>query len=255
MKTKRILAVLALLMITVLSFSQTYPRCGYAGAKNPEGMRSEVVSHLGYTVSYNSETLCPNWVAWELTKDETWGESSRTDEFTADPMVAVQADTHDYIRSGYDRGHMAPAADMKWSEKAMLESFYMTNVCPQDNALNAGTWLTLEKKCRGWAKRHGKVWIVCGPVYLGKKHDYIGNATAKVMVPDKFFKVILAEYKPGKFDCIGFLFPNEPCQADLNLYAVSVSLIEYNTGLTFFPSLPKETREEIIMNENVRYWQ
>ena len=106
----------------------------------------QVIQHLGYTVSYNPEWLVPNWVAYELTNFETGGEQERKNHFKPDPLVnGDPVVTSDYSNSGYDRGHMAPAADMKWSEQAMRESFYMTNMCPQLHNLNAGDWKDLEE--------------------------------------------------------------------------------------------------------------
>ena len=202
MKTYRyILIFIAALLFGTGAYAQGNE--GLAWASCPKALRNgeQIVEHSGYAVSYNTVTLCPNWVAWELASDETWGETSRTDEFTQDPSVASwrQAESRDYTRSGYDRGHMAPAADMRWSVESMVESFYMTNVCPQDNGLNAGMWLTLEKKCRGWAKRYGRVWIVCGPIFTNVEPlGQIGEAG--VWVPRSFYKVVLREYKPGKYD-------------------------------------------------------
>lgn len=95
----------------------------------------------------------PNWVAWELTRQETTGNEERKSKFLPDPDLPEPRVEHsDYTHSGYDRGHMAPAADMKWSEKAMQESFYMSNICPQNQKLNRDDWGDLENECRTWAK-------------------------------------------------------------------------------------------------------
>ena len=112
----------------------------------------------------------------------------RTDKFLPDPDVrGAKAYSNDYTKSGYDRGHMAPAADMKWSKQAMAESFYMSNICPQNPNLNRGDWNDLEEKSRQWAKKYGAVYIACGPVYDHGKPKRIGNN--KVAVPDAFYKV------------------------------------------------------------------
>ena len=123
----------------------------------------QVIRHLGYTVSYNPDWLVPNWVAYELNA-ETSGEQERKNHFKPDPLVnGDPVVTGDYANSGYDRGHMAPAADMKWSEQAMRESFYMTNMCPQLHSLNAGDWKDLEELARDWAQLYGNIYIACGP--------------------------------------------------------------------------------------------
>ena len=109
----------------------------------------QIISHLGFTVSYNQDWLIPNWVAYELTNTEVNGTYPRRGSFCPDPKVKGRtAVTYDYTNSGYDRGHMAPAADLKWSEQSMLESFYLSNICPQNRNLNSGIWLGLEEAVR-----------------------------------------------------------------------------------------------------------
>ena len=145
----------------------------------------------GYTTSYNADTRTPNWVAWHLTANHTNGPAKRKGIiFQADEDIpAPRVDTYDYMRSGYDRGHMCPAGDNHWSQKAMEQSFLMTNICPQVPALNSGLWNTIEKQCRKWAQEYGDVYIVCGPIYFNQKHKTIGKN--KIQVPEAFFKVVL----------------------------------------------------------------
>ena len=128
---------------------------------------SLILYREGYTTSYNAETHTPNWVAWHLTAAHTNGPIKRKGiTFQADEEIpAPRVDTYDYMRSGYDRGHMCPAGDNHWSQKAMEQSFLMTNICPQEPALNSGLWNTVEKLCRTWAEQYGDVYIVCGPIY------------------------------------------------------------------------------------------
>lgn len=123
-----------------------------------------IIRHTGYLLSFNSETLCPNWSAWELTAAETEGNERRYTDFLPDPQLPVsqQVTTYDYKGSGYDRGHMCPSADMKWSPAAQRDCFYMSNICPQDRRLNSGAWSKLENACRCWAKSEGNIYIVCG---------------------------------------------------------------------------------------------
>ena len=116
--------------------------------------RSEkILKRSNYTISYNRNWNQPNWVAWELNKNETKGRNNRNEEFTADPDLAeaYQVESYDYSGSGYDRGHMCPAGDNHFDAKAMNESFYMSNICPQNHELNAGKWNDLEIACRKWA--------------------------------------------------------------------------------------------------------
>ncbi len=205
----------------------------------PKGKQGQVIQRTGYTLAYDKKTKTPQWVAWELTKEETKGNHERTDKFLPDPNVeGAKVVTTDYTGSGYDRGHMAPAGDMKWSKKAMEESFYMSNICPQIHHLNTGDWNELEANTRKWARRYGSVYVTCGPIYNGSRRtQYIGKN--RVKVPDAFFKVILIQ-SPKKTCALGFFFENEAGQRPLNEYLVSVDYLEQTTGIDFFPALPDE---------------
>ena len=200
--------------------------------------QGQIIHRTGYTLSYDSKTKTPQWVAWELTQEETKGKEKRTNDFKPDPdVIGSKVVTTDYSNSGYDRGHMAPAADMKWSKKAMKESFYMSNICPQNHHLNTEDWGDLEEKCRQWARKYGKVYIACGPIYNGKRNEYIGER--RVKVPDAFFKVVLINEK--EMQCaLGFLFDNEYGKRPLKKYQVPVDKVEQLTGMDFFSALPDD---------------
>ena len=209
----------------------------------PEEKQGQIIQHTGYTLSYDAKNKTPQWVAWELTNEETRGKEERTNDFQPDPQViGTQVVTFDYSGSGYDRGHMAPAGDMKWSKQAMQESFYMTNICPQDHHLNTEDWTDLEMKSREWARRYGKVYIACGPIYKGIRNEYIGEH--RVKVPDAFFKVILID-DARKSYALGFLFENKAGERPLKEYLVSVDEIEKLTGMDFFSILPDEVENRL----------
>lgn len=209
----------------------------------PEEKQGQIIQHTGYTLAYDAKNKTPQWVAWELTNEETRGKEERTNDFQPDPQViGTQVVTFDYSGSGYDRGHMAPAGDMKWSKQAMQESFYMTNICPQDHHLNTEDWNDLEMKSREWARRYGKVYIACGPIYKGIRNEYIGEH--RVKVPDAFFKVILID-DARKSYALGFLFENQPGERPLKEYLVSVDEIEKLTGMDFFSILPDEVENRL----------
>ena len=202
----------------------------------PEEKQGQIIQRTGYTLAYDAKNKTPQWVAWELTDKETRGKEERTNDFQPDPeVIGTKVVTYDYSGSGYDRGHMAPAGDMKWSKQAMQESFYMTNICPQDHNLNTEDWNDLEMKSREWARRYGKVHIVCGPIYKGIRNEYIGEH--RVKVPDAFFKVILID-DARKSYALGFLFENKAGERPLKEYLVSVDEIERITGMDFFSVLP-----------------
>ncbi|MBR4380421.1 MAG: DNA/RNA non-specific endonuclease [Bacteroidaceae bacterium] len=216
--------------------------------------RSEkIMRRSNYTVSYNRNWNLPNWVAWELNKNETKGKNNRNEEFTSDPELPKvnQVEPWDYSGSGYDRGHMCPAGDNHFDAKAMNESFYMSNICPQNHELNTGKWNDLEIACRRWANKYGEVYIVCGPIIdkrkgkrIGKEHD--------IIVPEQFFKVILiTSTKPAR--AIGYIFENNG--SDRPYKAYSIDEIEQKTGMDFFPNLPDNIEDIVESRYEVSDWR
>ena len=193
----------------------------------------------------------PNWVSYELTREETKGKEKRGNRFIADPLVTGPIATNaDYTRSGYDKGHMAPAADMKWSPEAMKESFYFSNMCPQHPQLNRRGWKNLEEKIRNWAIADSAIIIICGPI-IEKQPKTIGKN--KVAVPQRFFKVVLSPFaKPIR--AIGFLFNNEQAVEPLSSYVVTVDSIESLTNMDFFAPLPDEIENKIEADANYSLW-
>ena len=213
--------------------------------------QEQIIRHSGYTVSYNKDLKIPNWVSYELTREETKGKEKRGNRFIADPLVTGPIATNaDYTRSGYDKGHMAPAADMKWSPEAMKESFYFSNMCPQHPQLNRRGWKNLEEKIRNWAIADSAIIIICGPI-IEKQPKTIGKN--KVVVPQRFFKVVLSPFaKPIR--AIGFLFNNEQEVEPLSSYVVTVDSIESLTNMDFFAPLPDEIENKIEANANYSLW-
>lgn len=214
---------------------------------------SQVIEHVGYTVSYNTGLRNPNWVAYELTAGEVQGTEERADKFVPDPKVkGVQAVDDDYKRSGWDRGHLAPAADMKWSEQAMDESFYLSNVSPQNGNLNRGVWKSIEELVRDNATRYGKMLVVTGPVFKSAK----GKGTIgknKVVIPDAFYKVILVDN--GGLKGVGFYCENVAGKKKLDTYARSIDEIEKITGIDFFHKLPDGLEDKVESGFEWKDWQ
>lgn len=210
------------------------------------------ITHKGYTVSYNYDWKIPNWVAYELTDWEVVGEVPRYDRFKPDPMVPqnLTATTDDYKYSGYDRGHMAPAADMKWDEQAMRESFYLSNICPQNPNLNGGVWKDLEEQVRDLASQKGRIFVVCGPIVNDTSKTLGEN---KVVVPQAFFKVLLQEEK-GEIHTIGFVYENISGRKPMSSYAMSVDEVEEITNIDFFPSLPDKIERQTEASVDFSKW-
>ena len=216
------------------------------------GIPEQILKREGYTVSYNRETRLPNWVAWRLTADHTTGSCQRKGiKFSEDTDVPEpRATDADYRSSGYDRGHLCPAGDNKWSREAMEQSFLLTNACPQAPQLNRGDWNEMEMACRKWAQRYGEIYIVCGPILYRQKHKTIGKN--KVVVPEAFFKVVLC--MEGTPKAIGFIYKNADGNRPKGDYANSVDEVERVTGFDFFPALPDDVERKVEAECNADDW-
>ena len=227
-----------------------------ANAEIPEltvKRKEQVIKHEGYTVSYNSDYCIANWVAYELTAQEAKSKkNARSNKFVPDPMVkGATATNEDYTRTGYDRGHLAPAGDMKWSAKAMRESFYFSNICPQSPGLNRGIWKDLEEQSRLWAIDYSPSCMVTGPV---SSDDMKRLGKNRVGIPKSFYKV-LCYYSNGKYKGAGFLFDNKDYKnTSLKKMVIPIDSVEKVTGINFFPSLPSELEKEMEATVDLNAW-
>ncbi len=240
---KQKILVLIILIMKVLLFSQ--------GLELPFINNAEaLIEKENYTLQYNEEFEQADWVAYELTREEVSGEIARQISFKEDPQVPTGSATpDDYKGSGYDMGHLAPAADMKMTEVSMSESFYMSNISPMHPSFNRGIWSCLESLVRTWAYEYGSVYVVTGPV-LSKSDPLIG--INDVSVPEYFYKVILDFSEPK---AVGFILPNLKELGDLESYAMSIDDVEEVTGIDFFPLLAVFDAEEKIESEfDISLW-
>lgn len=219
----------------------------------PDSVESIFKEYEGFILSYNPIHKVPNFVSWELTGAEAMADdASRSDAgFNPDVTVDSSASLDDYRNSGYDRGHMCPAGDMKWDVQAMRDCFLLTNMCPQAHALNNGAWKSLEESCRNWAVRDSALIIICGPVLTDKIVRTIGEGN--VSVPERFFKVIFAPYaNPPR--AIGFVMPNGKVRGGYQNTATTVDDIEAITGFDFFSNLPDDVENSVEAHADVRIW-
>ena len=232
--------------------------CVSAGAQStvsvPDHIVQTVVHHKGYTVSFNEDARIPNYVSYTLRPEDvtTEGVSRNGEEFLPDPDIEGCPESRDYSRTGYDRGHMMPAADCKTDEVRMRESFYLSNVCPQNHSLNEGSWCDLEKQVRFWCKHYYKteLRIVCGPWW----DDGCRITDSGIAVPQAFWKVICRyDSRQGHWKAIAFLFPNNASEKPYATRQVSVDDIESLTGMDFFTDIPD--KEENAMEKSVEAWK
>ena len=245
--------------------------------KRIQQVSEQILSRYAYITSYNQDTKCPNWVAWNLKCDLTDGPYSRKGvpyyddngcaigipSFTEDVVsgdyfidMDVQNPRQEHIDwkehpRGIDHGHMCPAADCCWDKIAMNQSFLLTNMCPQNHDLNGGDWAKLESKCRTWGKHFCQIYIVAGPIFDGNNQQTFG--VHKIPIPDAFFKVVLC--LQGKPKAIGFFYNNDSSNQPMRNQVRSVDEIESITGFDFFSSLPDELEDAIEALPDFGEWR
>lgn len=200
----------------------------------PTVKKGEVpIKHAGYTVLFDKTKHVPKWFFYHMTKQLTATKAAtRSNRFHSDPLVDGCPDPSEYKKSGYDRGHMAPAEDMRWSAESEYDSFSMANMTPQAPKFNRGIWKRLEEKVRAWELQYDDVYVVTWPVLSEPCAKTIGHGAC---VPARHFKVVL-EKDGDKIKIVGFIVPQEG-KGDPSAYEKPASEIRKMTGINFFPSV------------------
>ncbi len=213
---------------------------------------SEIIQHTGYALKYNEHFEQSEWVAYQLTIEEVNGKYEQSNNFRKDPHVSTgSAALKDYKGSGYDRGHLIPASDMRWSLDAMSASFYMSNMSPQDPNFNRGIWKKLEELIRSWAVENKEIYVVTGPVLTDGPYQTIG--VNKVAIPKHYYKVIL-DYLEPEIKAIGFILPNTKGSYPLSQYAVTVDKVEHITDIDFFYILSDDVEAMLESELDLSLW-
>ena len=213
--------------------------------------REGVVYHKpNFSLSYVEKYELPEWVSYELTIDMMNAPKRKRDQdFNPDPAITTgSGHYHDYKSSGYRRGHLVPSGDMAWNKASMDATFLLSNVAPMLEDFNDGIWLELENNVRDWSRKHRKIEIVAGPVFVNPL-DTIGEN--QILVPRYFYKAVFT-IDGGKPEVIGFLFNQALSTYDgLEAYEVSIDSIEKMTGLDLFANLYGNWDEEIRLEKIV----
>lgn len=236
---------------------------GYKSTGNPDllnislpaGTDNQTVKYDYMTVYFNPRQRIPNCVAYELTNtqvsmaDAPDAERRENYEFNRDSKANGCPDWWEYKNTGYDRGHMAPAMDMKWNKKAMAQCFFMTNMCPQKHELNDGKWRHMEEAIHNWGRKNDRLVIFTGPVMsksmkkTGKNHD--------IAVSGRFFKVV---YAPSARRAIAFVMDNRGLEKSWTQYATTVDEVEALTGIDFLAALPDDVETTVESKQDIRQW-
>lgn len=229
------------------------PLC--AASKNGTAPDHQIRRFKNYVVCYRESYEQAEWAAYCLEKEELVKNAYRGDDFRADPEITTGSATlADYKKSGYDRGHLAPAANFAFSEEAMSESFFLSNMSPQAPGLNREIWQYLEGQVRTWADRFGKVYVITGPVLEkpAEAYDYIGEN--QVSIPEFYYKVLLVPTHESLMS-IGFIIPNKKCKDTFWDYAVTIDEVERRTGLDFYSLLDDHLEDKLESEYALENWK
>lgn len=232
MQVNKIVSVFVFLFCSCSCFAQTKK------LELPKFKSTDIiVEHTGHILSYNPEWMLPNWVAYELRSEELEGDAHRLKGFYPDPKLEgyVPAEHWHYTNTGWVRGHMIPAGDVKYSQDAMDDSFCTSNVCPMNMHFNNSIWKRLEEKARAWAVEYGYIYIVTGPIIGQNINGKLG--VSDILIPDKFYKAFLIPYN-GSYLAIAFVMDNaEETAGKLKDFAMSVDDLERIIDIDLFNNL------------------
>lgn len=218
----------------------------------PSSTRGVIVEHNYYTLSYSEPHEQAEWVIYELKRSHLTNDDRRRPYFIEDPKVpSKSADWHNYKNSGFDRGHLCPAGDRRFSEQAYNETFYTSNISPQKKDFNAGVWNRLEQQVRYWCKRYGDLTVITGGV-LTDDLDEIGSED--VDVPEFYYKIVSRGSK-GDLKALCFLIPHEETARFLEGFLVPVDSLEQLTGIDFFEKLSEKTELKLESTVNPKGWK
>ncbi|MDP5106581.1 MAG: DNA/RNA non-specific endonuclease [Polaribacter sp.] len=218
----------------------------------PTSTSGAIIHHEGYVLSYSEKHEQAEWVAYSLAKNDIVYIDRKRPYFIEDPKVKTKsADWRNYKKSGYDRGHLCPAADRRASEESYNETFYTSNISPQNHDFNAGIWNKLEQQTRYWAQKYNHLYVISGGI-LEDNLKTIGSE--KVSVPNQFYKILLDYTKP-EVKAIAFLIPHKESKKPLYQFVVSIDEIEQKTGIDFFPNLPDELENKLESSKDYKNWK
>ena len=226
---------------------------------------TEYIFRDGYVLEHSSVDKIPYWVCEHVKKSQLGSDAERSDRFKTDPdLHGPKSTPADYERSGYDRGHQAPAGDEGENQVLQDQTFYMSNMAPQLPQLNRNAWKSLETITRTWATQFSEAWVFTGPVFYDPKEDNPATADGTipyytigmdaVAVPTHFYKIVIVkDTGAGDWKSIAFVMPNVKTYKSpyhLEQYIQSVAWIEEHTGLNFMPDLSAAQRAQLEQNKS-----
>ncbi|MGJ8746107.1 DNA/RNA non-specific endonuclease [Polaribacter sp.] len=217
----------------------------------PTSTTNQIVHHQNYSLSYSEKHEQAEWVAYELKASHLSSTNYKRPYFEIDKAVKTKAaHWRNYKKSGYDKGHLCPAGDRRFSKSAHNETFLTSNISPQEHKFNAGVWNRLEQKVRYWAKKNDGIFVITGGV-LENNLNTIGSE--EVAVPNQFYKVIIDKTN-GTIKMLAFLMPHKESNLPLYKFVVSVNQIEVLTGIDFFSELEDTLEEKLENSSSYKSW-
>lgn len=243
------------------TINEEYPKIGHSKNKQtytefdatflPLSSTGIIIEHTYFTLSYSETHEQAEWVAYELSEDHLSKNNYKRPYFVEDRKVkSKSADWKSYKRSGYDKGHLCPAGDRRFSYEAFHETFLTSNISPQNHDFNSGVWNKLEQKVRFWAKKYQGVYVVTGGV-LEDGLPKIGHEG--VSVPKTFYKIVI-DRTDDHYKAISFLIPNQPTSNSYYDYVVTIDEIEAQTGIDFFALIPDNIEQSLESGIDLKPW-
>lgn len=217
----------------------------------PTSTTNQLIKHKYFTLSYSEKDEQSEWVFYKVSSNNYNKQISRKNDYREDSFVKTKsASLKDYYKSGYDRGHLAPAHAMGFNHISMSESFYLSNISPQKASFNRGIWRSLEGKVEYWSNFRDSIYVVTGPI-LDNPIAQIGEN--KVSVPRAFYKTLIS-FKDGRAEGIAFILPNEKSSKSIYAYATSIDQVEKITSIDFYHKLDKLIQDKVEANIDVKKW-
>jgi endonuclease G len=241
-------------LLVICGFTSCKPdtpalRLSVTSSNLPKTAQGYLINHTYYTLSYAGTHRQSEFAYYWLSPESIQGKQARTDNFRIDPNVKSNpVSSTAYSGSGYDRGHLCPAADMALNLTAMSETFYMSNMSPMTPSFNRGIWSSLEEWVRIAALANGGVYVATGPILSAN----CGTLAGGITVPCTFYKIAFKDGPNPKM--IGFIMANAGSTRALKSFAVSIDEIERSTGLDFFPQLADEIENKLEGVVNLSGW-
>lgn len=259
-KCLRFFVILCLTFImfgNIVSYSQILKK-DIPKLEIPKTLKNEeIICHSYYCFVFVDEYKQSKWVSYVLKKEMTESKFFRNDKFIEDSKVKNGTATNkDYEKSGFDRGHLVPAADMSFDEIALSESFYFSNISPQVPQFNRGIWKQLETEVRNYAKVLNKIYVVTGPIlkdFNNSEYKVIGENN--VAVPNYFYKAVLY-FSDTTIQAIGFVLPNQKAEKkSLYSYSCAINELELISGIDFFYKLPNNVEKRVEQTLDTLFWK